>query len=179
MDLSKVMAISGKSGLFKIVSQSRGSIIVESLVDGKKMPVFATHRSSILEDISMFTYSEDVPLKKILWAIYQKEDGKAISDELKNDNNQLKDYFESILPDYDKERVYASDIKKVLTWYNLLLSHDMISEPQEEEDAATESEENTPSKEDTASAEKKETTSGEDKKVEKAPAAKKKKKDTE
>jgi hypothetical protein len=132
MDLSKVMAISGKGGLFKIVSQSRGSIIVESLADGKKIPVFATHRSSILEDISMFTYSEDVPLKKVLWAIYQKEDGKNLSLDL-NNNNQLKEYFESVLPDYDKERVYASDIKKVFVWYNQLLEHNLISEPKEEE----------------------------------------------
>jgi hypothetical protein len=133
MDLSKVMAISGKSGLFKIVSQSRGSIIVESLVDGKKIPVFATHRSSILEDISMFTYSEDVPLKKVLWAIYQKEEGKSISIDLKNEGSPLKEYFESVLPDYDKERVYASDIKKVFVWYNQLLEHNLISEPIEEE----------------------------------------------
>lgn len=140
MDLSKVMAISGKSGLYKIVSQSRGSIIVESLVDGKKIPVFATHRSSILEDISMFTYSEDVPLKKVLWAIFQKEEGKNVSLDL-NDNNELKAYFESVLPDYDKERVYASDIKKVFVWYNQLLEHDLISEPKEEEETTEATEE--------------------------------------
>lgn len=133
MDLSKVMAISGKSGLFKIVSQSRGSIIVESLVDGKKMPVFATHRSSILEDISMFTNTDDVPLKEVLWKIYQKEGGKSLSIDMRGSADQLKEYFETILPDYDEERVYASDIRKLFTWYNLLLGHDMISEPESEE----------------------------------------------
>jgi hypothetical protein len=137
MDLSKVMAISGKSGLFKIVSQSRGSIIVESLVDGKKMPVFATHRSSILEDISMFTYGEDVSLKKVLWSIYQKEEGKQLTTDL-TDEKQLKEYFGQVLPDYDKERVYPSDIKKVLTWYNQLLNNEMITEPVEEEEAGEE-----------------------------------------
>jgi hypothetical protein len=138
MDLSKVMAISGKSGLYKIVSQSRGSIIVESLTDGKKMPVFANHRSSVLEDISMFTYEEDVPLKKVLWTIYQKEDGKKVSIDLKNDKSPFREYFESVLPDYDKERVYPSDIKKVLSWYNILVDHDLISEPVEEETSSEE-----------------------------------------
>jgi len=137
MDLSKVMAISGKTGLFKIVSQSRGNIIVESLTDGKRMPVFASHRSSVLGDISMFTYTEDIPLKKVLWSIYQKEEGKNCSLDAKADGAVLKAYFEAVLPDYDKERVYASDIKKVLAWYNQLLSHSLITEPVEETAEAT------------------------------------------
>ncbi|MFW5706411.1 MAG: DUF5606 domain-containing protein [Bacteroidota bacterium] len=140
MDLSKVMAISGKSGLYKIISQSKASIIVESLTDGKKMPVFATHRSSVLEDISMFTYTEDVPLKKVLWNMYQKEDGKEASVDTKADANELKQYFEEVLPDFDQERVYPSDIKKVISWYNQLLKHDMISEPKDEEEAPDQSE---------------------------------------
>jgi hypothetical protein len=140
MDLTKIMAISGKSGLFKIVSQSRGSIIVESLTDGKKIPVFATHRSSVLEDISMFTYTEDIPLKKVLWSIYQKEEGKEVSIDIKADGSTLKSYFESVLPDFDQERVYPSDIKKVLTWYNQLLAHNLISEPVEEEGEAEKTE---------------------------------------
>ncbi len=139
MDLSKILAISGKSGLFKIISQTRGGLIVESLSDGKKMPVFAAHRSSVLDDISMFTYTEDVPLKKVLWSIYQKEDGKEISIDIKSDENVLFDYFESVLPEFDRDRVYASDIKKVLAWYNQLLEHDMISEPEEDEEEKEES----------------------------------------
>jgi hypothetical protein len=135
MDLSKIMAISGKSGLFKIISQARGGLIVESLTDGKKMPVFASHRSSVLEDISMFTYTEDIPLKNVLWSIFQKEDGKEISIDLKADGSVLYDYFQSVLPEFDKDRVYPSDIKKVLVWYNQLLQHDLISEPKDEEEA--------------------------------------------
>lgn len=131
MDLTKIMAIAGKSGLFKIVSQTKGGLIAESLVDGKKIPVFATHRSSILEDISMFTYTEDVPLKKVLWSIFQKEAGKVSSLDPKADNSKLHAYFESVLPDYDKERVYPSDIKKVISWYNQLVAKDLISEPVE------------------------------------------------
>jgi hypothetical protein len=132
MDLSKILAISGKSGLFKIVSQTKGGLIVESLTDGKKIPVFASHRSSVLEDISMFTYGEDVPLKNVLWSIFQKEEGKQASIDPKADGNQLRDYFESVLQDHDKERVYTSDIKKLIGWYNQLLEHNLITEPLEE-----------------------------------------------
>jgi hypothetical protein len=166
MDLSKILAISGKSGLFKIISQTRGGLIVESLSDGKKMPVFAAHRSSVLDDISMFTYTEDVPLKKVLWSIYQKEDGKEISIDIKSDGNVLFDYFESVLPEFDRDRVYASDIKKVLAWYNQLLEHDMISEPEEDEEQEEESD-STEDKE--AKAEK-----AEEKKTTKKPVAQKK-----
>ncbi len=170
MDLTKVMAISGKSGLFKIISQSRASIIVESFADGKKMPVFAHHRSSVLEDISMFTYTEDIPLKNVIWSIYQKEEGKPVSIDLKSDNETLKAYFEEVLPDFDQDRVYASDIKKVLAWYNQLLEQDMISEPVEEEEEKPEEE--TQKEEKEAAAEEK---APEEKKEakEKKPAAKK------
>jgi hypothetical protein len=147
MDLSKVMAISGKGGLFRIVSQSRGSVIVESLADGKKIPVFAKDRSSLLEDISMFTYDEDISLKKVLWAIYQKEDGKKVSIDLKNDNAPFREYFESVVPDYDKERVYNSDIKKVLTWYNILIGHNLITEPVEETEGEAEAKTDEPAAE--------------------------------
>lgn len=166
MDLSKILAISGKSGLFKIISQTRGGLIVESLSDGKKMPVFAAHRSSVLDDISMFTYTEDVPLKKVLWSIYQKEDGKEISIDIKSDGNVLFDYFESVLPEFDRDRVYASDIKKVLAWYNQLLEHDMISEPEEDEE---QEEESTSTEEKEAKPEK-----AEEKKTTKKPVAQKK-----
>lgn len=167
MDLSKILAISGKSGLFKIISQTRGGLIVESLSDGKKMPVFAAHRSSVLDDISMFTYTEDVPLKKVLWSIYQKEDGKEISIDIKSDGNVLFDYFESVLPEFDRDRVYASDIKKVLAWYNQLLEHDMISEPEEEDEE--QEEESTSTEEKEAKPEK-----AEEKKTTKKPVAQKK-----
>jgi len=170
MDLSKIMAISGKSGLFKIVSQSRGSIIVESLIDGKKFPVFATHRSSVLEDISMFTYTEDIPLKKVLWSIYQKEDGKEVSIDIKADGSVLKNYFESVLPDFDQERVYPSDIKKVLTWYNQLLAQDLISEPVEE---ASEEEKPEPEAEEPKEEKPKEEKPREEKEETKKTAAKK------
>lgn len=126
MDLSKILSISGKNGLYKVVSQSKNSIIVESLIDGKKIPVFATDRSSSLEDISVFTYGEDLPLKDILIRIYKQEDGKSAIDP-KSGPDALKAYFETIVPEYDKERVYTSDMKKMLGWYNLLLEKELIS----------------------------------------------------
>lgn len=156
MDLSKVMAIAGKSGLFTIISQSRGGVIVQSLNDGKKMPVFATHRSSILEDISMFTHTEDVPIKQVFWKMYQIEEGKKASIDPKADGSELKNYFETILPDFDQERVYPGDIKKVITWYNQLLEHDMISEPKEEEPENEQEDAQEPTTDEKKEAEKKE-----------------------
>ena len=132
MDLSKILAISGKPGLYKVVSQSKTGLIVESLIDGKRIPLFASHQSSALEDISMFTYGEDVPLKEVFWRIHEKENGKPSIDP-KSPADKLKEYFETILPDYDKERVYPSDIKKLLNWYNLLLDKGLITQPEAEE----------------------------------------------
>ena len=139
MDLSDILTISGKSGLYKVISQTKNGLVAESLTDGKKIPVFLSDRSSALEDISIFTQTEDVPLKEILLKILEKEDGKPCIDP-KEDPARLKAYFETILPDYDQERVYISDIKKVFAWYNLLLSKDMIKpeEPETEEKPAEE-----------------------------------------
>ncbi len=126
MDLSKILTISGKSGLFKVVSQSKGGLVVESLVDGKKIPVFLSDRSSALGDIRIFTLTEDIPLKKVFLKIFEVEGGRPCIDP-KEDSAKLKAYFETILPDYDRERVYISDIKKVYAWYNILLEKEMIS----------------------------------------------------
>lgn len=136
MDLSKILTVSGKSGLFKVVSQTKSGLVVESLNDGKKIPVFLSDRSSALEDISIFTLTEDIPLKDVLLKIFDKEEGKPCID-AKEDPAKLKAYFETILPDYDRERVYISDIKKVFAWYNLLLEKEMIT-PEEPEEAPKE-----------------------------------------
>lgn len=131
MDLSGILSISGKSGLFKIVSQSKGSVIVESLIDKKRFPAFTTNRVSSLEDISVFMNSGDMPLKEILKAIYEKENGEQ-SKEPKTDDKKLKKYFLDIFPDYDQERVYISDIRKIFGWYNLLNDLGMLK-PDEKE----------------------------------------------
>ena len=120
MDLSKILAISGKPGLYEILSQTKNGIIVEALEDGKKIPVFINDRSSALEDISVFTETEDLPLKDVFKKIFDKENGAKAIDAKATKNEMIK-YFETVLPDYDKDRVYVSDIKKILAWYNLLV----------------------------------------------------------
>ncbi len=134
--LKGLLAISGQRGLFKLVSQAKNSIIVESLIDGKKMPAYATSRISALEDISIYTEDEDVKLFDVFKAIHEKEDGgQAISP--KSSANELKAYFEEVLPLYDKDRVYVSDIKKVLGWYNLLMDSKLFDPNAVEEEEQT------------------------------------------
>ena len=129
--LKGILAVSGQGGLFKIVSQAKNSIIVESLVDGKRMPAYATSRISALEDISIFTEDGDVKLYDVFKNISEKEDGgQAISH--KASANELKKYFNEILPDYDQDRVYVSDMKKVIQWYNLLQEKEVLNFTEEE-----------------------------------------------
>jgi hypothetical protein len=119
MDLSGIIAITGKPGLYKVVANGRSSIIVESLTDGKKMPAYASSRISALEDISIYTYSEDVSLSVVFKNIYDREKGGKAIDHNKS-NDELRAYLETVLPEFDKERVYNSDIKKLFQWYNQL-----------------------------------------------------------
>lgn len=119
MNLSGIIAISGRAGLYKVIAQGKNNLIVESLDDRKRFPAYASDRISALEDISIYTYDEDVALKEIMDSIWKKENaGEAISH--KADQKSLENYLLEILPNYDKERVYISDIKKIFQWYNLL-----------------------------------------------------------
>ncbi len=133
MDLSKVITISGKRGLFRLLSETRSGMVVQSFEDGRKLPVFATDRSSTLEDISIFTHDKEVPLKDVLWKIFEKNDGKPGPDP-KSPPEELKNAFQEYLPDYDKDRVHVSDMKKVFAWYNILLDQEMITKPEESEE---------------------------------------------
>lgn len=137
MDLSKILSIAGKPGLFKMVSQSKSGLIVESLLDGKRIPAFSHERISSLEEISIFTEVDDIPLKDVFQAIFKKEDGKKTISH-KSAANDLKAFMESILPDYDKERVYVSDIKKLVNWYNLLVEKELIDLEDNEEETKSE-----------------------------------------
>ncbi|MBL4744934.1 MAG: DUF5606 domain-containing protein [Flavobacteriaceae bacterium] len=119
MDLKKIVAVSGKPGLYEIKAQSKGGIIVESLLDGKRFPITVTHNVSVLNDIAIYTYEEEVPLREIFKTIFEKEQG-ATTITHKSSSKELTTYFSEILPNYDAERVYASNIKKVIQWYNLL-----------------------------------------------------------
>lgn len=139
MDLSKILVISGKPDLYELVSQTKNGAIVESLADKKRCPVFKTDKISSLNEISIFTEDSDKPLREVLQAIYRKEEGKNISFEIKKgDSKSLFAYFKEILPDYDSSRVYASDVKKVFLWYNLLNSAGKVDLKEPEEENSTE-----------------------------------------
>ena len=126
MELSKILAISGKPGLYRIIAQSKSGLIVESLIDNKRFPSHLTDKVNKLDDITVYTNNSDLPLKEIFLKIYKKENGgPAIANKL--DDKALKAYFEEILPDYDKEKVYISDIKKIFNWYNLLQKMELIT----------------------------------------------------
>lgn len=134
MDLSKILSISGKNGLYKLITQGKNNFIVESLEDGKRIPAFSHDGISTLDNISIFTEDEDIALGKVFQEIFKKENG-AQTPAILNDNAKLKKYFEEVLPNYDKDRVYVSNIKKVLVWYNILATHNLIDL---EENIATE-----------------------------------------
>ncbi|GET28630.1 DUF5606 domain-containing protein [Prolixibacter sp. SD074] len=131
--LKGILAISGQPGLFKVVSEGKNNIIVESLLNGKKMPAFASSKISSLEDIAIYTLQEDVPLKDVFKNIIKKENGgKAISH--KASTQELTNYFAEVLPDYDRDQVYISDIRKVIQWYNLLQEKELLNDDEEVED---------------------------------------------
>lgn len=133
--LKDILSISGHSGLFKLVAQSSKSIIVESLETHQKMPVYFTSKVSALEDIAIYTDDEEIPLAQIFEKIYKMENKGQTSVSSKSSNDDIKDYFGDILPEYDKERVYVSDMKKVLNWYNILLSQNMLNFDEEKKEA--------------------------------------------
>lgn len=123
--LQTILAISGKPGLYKLVSRAKNSLIVETLDEThRRMPAFSTDRISSLADIAMYTDSEDVPLHKVLTSMKTLEDGKTASiDHKKASGNELREYFAKVLPDFDRERVHNSDIKKLIQWYNILITN--------------------------------------------------------
>ena len=147
MDLSKILSITGKPGLYQLISKTKNSFIVESLLDKKRIPAFSHDGVSTLDNIAIFTAEEDLAIEKVFQAIFKKENGAKIPDIL-NNNDLIKKYFEEVLPTYDKERVYISNMKKVLTWYNILAENNLIDleekvetepeKPEEKEEEAKE-----------------------------------------
>jgi len=127
MNVDKILAIAGKPGLFELKLQTRSGFLAESLLDGKKITVGMRSNVSLLSEISMYTYSEEKPLVEIMRTIAIKENEGPTSVSHKDDNSKLIAYFKEILPDYDEDRVYASDIKKVLNWYNILQGKGLVS----------------------------------------------------
>lgn len=126
--LKGILSISGYPGLFKMVTEAKNSIIVESLITGKRMPAYSTSKISALSDISVFTETGEIQLKELFKRI--QESGKEISG--KASSNEFKAFFEELLPEYDKDRVYVSDMKKIIQWYLLLNEKDLLNEPDEE-----------------------------------------------
>ena len=127
MGLDKILAISGKPGLYKMIAQTRSGFIAESLIDGKRLSVGIHHNVSILSEIAIYTLREEKPLREVFALIKEKEGGNATSISHKDNKDVLEEYFFEVLSDYDEDRVYASDIKKVVQWYNLLQKHDLLN----------------------------------------------------
>jgi hypothetical protein len=142
MDLSKILSIAGKNGLFKVITQGKNAVIVESLIDGKRFPAFGNEKISSLEEISVFTTGDDIPLKNVFKALFEKLEAQP-TQHAKSDNATIKKFFLTMVPEYDQDRVYVSDMKKMLAWYNLLLENqllDFTEEPEaKDEDAPEES----------------------------------------
>ena len=126
MGLDKILSISGKPGLFKIITQTRGGFVAESLIDKKKITVNMQSNVSVLSEIAIYTLTEELPLRDVFKKINEKENGQPTSISHKDSKDVLEEYFFEVLPDYDEDRVYASDIKKVLQWYNLLQAQDLL-----------------------------------------------------
>ncbi|MGK0387146.1 MAG: hypothetical protein ACI849_001767 [Patiriisocius sp.] len=122
MSLEKVLSISGKPGLYKLTQQTRSGFLAESLLDQKTISVSSRHNVSLLSEIAIYTLTEEVPLREIFKKIASKEEGKETINH-KVPRIELEEFFFGILPDYDEERVYPSDIKKVVQWYNLLVKN--------------------------------------------------------
>lgn len=136
--LQTILSVSGKPGLYRLLSQGKNTLIVESLQTKQRLPILPKDKVVSLGDISMFTIEEDVPLSEVLTRVQEHQAGVAFAEELLKDGDALRETFGEILPSYDRDRVYTSDIKKLFSWYNILLAAGITSYRDEEE--ATEAE---------------------------------------
>ncbi|AEW86050.1 hypothetical protein B0A78_05850 [Flavobacterium columnare NBRC 100251 = ATCC 23463] len=175
MNLERILAISGKPGLYALKMQTRTGFVAESLVDGKKVTVGMQSNVSLLSEISVYTYSEEKPLVEVMSAIAKKENGGE-APRLKEDKAALLAYFGEVLPDYDQDRVYPSDVKKILNWYNILQAKGLVvlaEEVKVEETKKEEVAEEKPKKTRATKAKKEETTGEKEEKPKKPRATKK------
>lgn len=134
MSLDKILSISGRPGLYQIVTQTRNGFVAESLLDKKRITVNIHSNVSVLSEIAIYTLTEEVPLREVLKKVRDKEEGKQTSVSHKESKDKLEEYFFDVLPDYDEDRVYPSDIKKIIQWYNALQKNDLLSALDEEEE---------------------------------------------
>lgn len=126
MSLKKILSIAGKPGLYDLKIQTRTGFVAESLLDGKRITVGLRSNVSLLSEIAVYTYTEEVRLANVFKAIAEKESNEMTISH-KEDNTKVQDYFREILPEYDEDRVYASDMKKILNWYNLLQPKGLVT----------------------------------------------------
>ena len=130
--LTKILSISGKPGLYKLISTAKNLNIVESIQDGKKMPIYFSEKVVALSDVSIYTMEADVPLKEVFQKIKEVRQGEKVQLGSKAPSSEVFAFFEEVLPTYDTEKVYASDVKKIISWYNLLVEHDIDFETEAE-----------------------------------------------
>ncbi|HEY5591937.1 MAG TPA: DUF5606 domain-containing protein [Paludibacter sp.] len=138
--LKEILSIPGKPGLFKHISQGKNMLIVESLIDGKRIPAYTKDKAVSLGDIAIFTEDAEIPLAQVLENVKAKENGALCSIDTKSPNDILRKYMAEVLPEYDRERVYPSDIRKLITWYNILIKSEIttfVEEVKEEEKPQT------------------------------------------
>jgi len=125
MGLDKILAISGKPGIYELKTQTRSGFVAQSLLDGKRISVGLRHNVSILSEIAIYTLTEEIPLREVFEKIKEKEEGgPTINHKVSKD--ELEEFFFNVVPDYDEDRVYPSDIKKVVQWYNILQKNDLM-----------------------------------------------------
>lgn len=139
MSLDKILAIGGKPGLYKLVTQTRSGFVAESLLDNKRITVGMRSNVSILSEIAIYTLDEELPLREVFLKIQEKENGEKTSVGHKEEKIKLEEYFFEVLPDYDEDRVYTSDIKKVIQWYNILHDNGITDFSAAEENASEDS----------------------------------------
>ena len=141
MNISKIISMAGMPGLYKVIAQTKGGgVIVESLADKKRFPAFASNRISTLEDISIYTTGEDLPLKEVYKKIFEKEKGANCIDPKSSDEKAMRAYIETVVPEYDKERVHISDLRKLFAWYNILNAAGLTSAEEEKSEGNEENE---------------------------------------
>lgn len=139
--LKGIIAISGKPGLYRLLSRGKNALIVENISTGKRMPSYPTDKVISLPDISMYTDAADVPLGDVLTSLYTVAEGKPVDVKAFADNDAIREYFAKVLPDFDRDRVYTTDIKKLFSWYNLLIGAGITDfKAEEEKPEATEEE---------------------------------------
>jgi Domain of unknown function (DUF5606) len=137
-ELEKIISVSGKPGLFKVISAGKSAVVAESLLDGKRTPILSTQKVSTLADISMFTYEEDVPLRDVLKKMVEVYPNEGPDNKLSG--QALREEFKKTLPDFDQDRVYESDIRKLFTWFNLLKKNGLVEFEEEADSEGSEKE---------------------------------------